>query len=105
MGRAERAGGDRVILRSEIAGMFAELDGRDRLADAIQRTREHVEHGYRAYTTFGCRCEVCKEANASYQRTYAKLRRRCDLEFRAKRSKYEASRRARVRASVAEADR
>lgn len=83
-----------MIRSSEIAEMFAELDGRDRLADAIERAREYVEHGYRAYTTFGCRCEVCRAANAEYQRTYAKLRRRRDAEFRAKRTRYAARARA-----------
>lgn len=84
-----------MTLRSEIADMFAGLDGRDRLTDAIERSREHVEHGYRGYTTFGCRCEVCREANTAYMRTYAKLRRRRDPEFRAKRTGYEAGRRSR----------
>lgn len=87
-------------MRDEIADMFAALDGRDRLADAIERAREHVEHGYRAYTTFGCRCKVCRAANAAYMRTYAKLRRRRDDQFRAKRTSYQAARRARFPEAV-----
>jgi len=84
-----------MIESNEIADMFAALDCRDRLADAVQRAREHVEHGYRAYTTFGCRCETCRAANAEYMRRYAKLRRRRDPGFRAKRTGYEAGRRSR----------
>jgi hypothetical protein len=83
-------------LRAEITELFASLDGRERLADAIERAREHVEHGYRAYTTFGCRCETCRAANAEYQRWYSRLRRRADPAFRARRARYEAARRARV---------
>jgi hypothetical protein len=79
--------------------MFAALDGRDRLADAIARAREQVEHGYRAYTTFGCRCDACRAANAAYQRGYAKLRRRRDSGFRAKRARYAATQRDRGRAA------
>lgn len=94
-----------MIRTEEIAEMFAALDGHDRLADAIERTGERVGHGYRGYTTFKCRCEVCRAANAEYMRTYAKLRRRGRraAEFRAQRAKYEAARRARKLALVAEA--
>lgn len=88
-----------MSLRDDIAAMFAELDGRDRYAEALERTRERVEHGYRAYTAFGCRCDTCRAANAEYMRAYAKRRRQQDPSFRAKRTAYEVDRTRRKRAA------
>lgn len=88
-----------MIDGSEIAAMFAELDGRDRLEEWLERARERTDHGYHAYTKHGCRCDVCRAANAEYMRVYNKLRRRRDPVFRAARSGYEANRRARKRAA------
>lgn len=104
-------------IHEEIAEMFSLLAGRERLADALEvyraqegeryrermealRDREliaqRVEHGYRKYTTFRCRCDVCRSANAAHQRAYATQRRARDPEFKAKRARYEAGRRARA---------
>lgn len=86
-----------------IAEMFAELSGRDATTgqhwlDKVVTPPRTLEHGYRAYVTFGCRCETCRAANAAYMRDYAKRRRAEDPTYRARRAKYEADRRARRRA-------
>lgn len=77
--------------------MFAELDGYVRYADMIGRPPQSLEHGYRAYVTYGCRCETCRAANAEYHRDYDRRRRFNDPVYREtrRRAGRESMRRAR----------
>lgn len=108
------AGRDEV--RSDIAAMFAELQGyesyeyalacrmptqaeRDRWQRARQTQRlrfrvdENTKHGITAYGN-GCRCETCREANTTYMRNYQRARAQ-DPAFRAKRREYDRKKRER----------
>lgn len=40
-------------------------------------------HGLRAYSKFGCKCEVCREANRAFTAAYRKTRRARDPQWRA----------------------
>lgn len=64
-----------------IAEMFAELDGYDRYKERLALPPRSVEHGYRAYVTWGCRCETCRAANAAYMRDYKARRAAKDPAF------------------------